>query len=111
MKKDIRVLHIDDNRLDRELVREALEDKGFHLAEATTRKEFEDIIGQEEFDIVLSDFNILGMTGLEVIDTLKKKKPALPVILVTGTGSEEVAVEALKKGAEDYVIKSAFQQL
>ena len=37
---------------------------------------------------------------------LKEKKPALPVILVTGTGSEEVAVEALKKGAEDYVIKS-----
>jgi len=106
MKTPIRVLQIDDNRLDRELVGDALADEGFHVVEASTRKELEALITKQEFDIVLSDFNILGLTGLDVIDIIKNLKPGLPVILVTGTGSEEVAVAALKKGAADYVIKS-----
>jgi len=107
MKTAIRVLHVDDNRLDRELVGDALEDDEFQIVEAGTRQEFETLITQQGFDIVLSDFNILDLTGLDVLDTIKQKQPDLPVILVTGTGSEEIAVEALKKGAADYVIKSA----
>jgi two-component system response regulator len=102
----IRILHIDDNRLDRELVKEFLSAPKYQISEAVTRKELEELLNTEDFDIVLSDFNILGLNGLEVIDIVKKLKPDLPVILVTGKSSEVVAVEALKKGAVDYVIKS-----
>ncbi len=103
-----RILHVDDNRFDRDLVRDTLEQaKGeFDLTWATTREEFEACIRQDNFDVVLSDFNILGFTGLEVLQTVSQHLPGVPVVILTGTGSEEVAVEALKRGAADYVIKS-----
>ena len=59
-----------------------------------------------DFDLVLSDFNILGFEGLQVLEAVRAKDPNLPVIIVTGTGSEEVAAEAIKRGAADYVIKT-----
>lgn len=46
---------------------------------------------------MLSDFNILGYEGLQVLETVHAKDPMLPVIIVTGTGSEEIAVEAMKR--------------
>jgi PAS domain S-box-containing protein len=104
----IRILYVDDSSFDRALVRDALEREaeGFSLTEAATREELEGVLATDgPFDLVLSDFNILGMTGLEVIRRVKDAFPTVPVILVTGTGSEEVAVKALKAGASDYVIK------
>lgn len=101
-----RILHIDDNRFDRELIQESLDETKFHISAVQTRSDLEKMLDRQDFDVVLSDFNILGLTGLEVIDIVVKNCPGLPVILVTGTGSEEIAVEALKKGAADYVIKS-----
>lgn len=108
MKTKIRVLYIDDYQLDRELVRDALEiEHGiFHITEAATYQEFEKFLSELCFDIVLSDFNIFGFNGLDVIDMVYKKNPDLPIIIVTGTGSEEIAVKAMKKGAVDYVIKT-----
>jgi len=103
-----RILYVDDYPLDRALVRDALvmEESGFELVEADSRQEFERLITYEDFDLVLSDFNILGFTGLQVLETVQKKSPDIPVIIVTGTGSEEIAAEAIKRGAADYVIKS-----
>ncbi len=109
MTEPIRVLYVDDNPLDRELVREALErdDGGFVLTESATRSEFESHLMAGQYDLILSDFNILGFEGLKVLETVQKVDPELPVVIVTGTGSEEVAVEAMKRGAADYVIKTA----
>jgi len=104
----IRILYVDDSAFDRALVRDALEREaeGFVLTEAATREELEEVLDSgARFDLVLSDFNILGMTGLEVVKRIHRIYPRVPVILVTGTGSEEVAVQALKAGASDYVIK------
>ncbi|MBI4493829.1 MAG: response regulator [Chloroflexi bacterium] len=111
MTPPIRVLYVDDSRFDRELVRDVLEREhgGFAVVEAQAREEFEARLGEGGFDLVLSDFNILGFDGLEVIDAVRARDPHLPVAIVTGTGSEEVAAEALKRGAEDYVIKTAQQ--
>jgi two-component system sensor histidine kinase UhpB len=108
MNNHVRVLYVDDYPLDRALVRDALvkEAHGFELFEATSREEFESLLGQGKYDIVLSDFNILGFEGLQVIEAVHRACPELPVIIVTGTGSEEIAVQALKQGASDYVIKS-----
>ncbi|MBI1281618.1 MAG: PAS domain-containing protein [Anaerolineaceae bacterium] len=104
----LRILHVDDNVLDRELVRDALEREvqAFILTVATSRKEFEDQLVTGNWDLILSDFNILGFEGLQVIDAVHRDNPSIPVILVTGTGSEEIAVEAMKRGAADYVIKT-----
>lgn len=104
----IRVLHVDDSSFDRDLVRDALmvAHSGFDLTVAAARQEFFDCIEQGTYDLVLSDFNILGFEGLQVIEEVQCRCPGVPVIIVTGTGSEEIAVQALKQGASDYVIKT-----
>lgn len=105
----LRILHVDDNVLDRELVRDALEldSNQFLVTAAASRQEFETQLVAGAYDVVLTDFNILGFEGLQVIDAVHHQNPSLPVILITGTGSEEVAVEAMKRGAADYVIKTS----
>ena len=109
MAAQTRILYVDDNAHDRALVRDALEqDNGeFSLTEASSRAEFEQQLANGSFDLVLSDFNILGFTGLQVLDAVRARHPRLPVVIVTGTGSEETGVEAMKRGAADYVIKTA----
>lgn len=106
MKKSIRVLYIDDNSADRERVRDSLKTEGISVTEAVDRNEFETLCFREEFDIVLSDIGVPGFSGLEIIDMVKTIKCDLPVLLVTGRGSEKMAVEAFKKGVADYVIKA-----
>lgn len=103
----IKILYIDDYDLDRELVRDALEKEssGFTVTEASNREDFETLLKTKDFDVVLSDFNIAGFEGLQVLDAVRAHDPRLPVIIVTGTGSEEIAVKSLKQGASDYVIK------
>ncbi|MDD5640840.1 MAG: response regulator [Syntrophales bacterium] len=106
--KPIRILYVDDNPLDRELVKDALEHEhdGFQVTEASSREEFEARLAEGGFDLVLSDFDILGFEGLQVIEAVKAGNPDLPVVIVTGTGSEEIAVRAIHSGAADYIIKS-----
>jgi PAS domain S-box-containing protein len=105
----LRILYVDDSILDRELVRDVLlkEKPGeYLLTETASREEFEAKLTYGKYDLVLSDFNILGFEGLQVLERVKQLDATLPVIIVTGTGDEEVAVEAMKRGAADYVIKS-----
>ncbi|MBU4319221.1 MAG: response regulator [Proteobacteria bacterium] len=107
MRDKIRILYIDDYELDRELVKDVLEKEhgGFSVTEASGKQDFEALLTSHEFDVVLSDFNIAGYEGLQVLESVHAYNPGLPVIVVTGTGSEEIAVTALKQGAADYVIK------
>lgn len=106
--RKIRVLCVEDEKYDRELIRFALEKESdkFVMTEATDRQTFERLLASEAFDIVITDFNILGFTGMEVIHEVKRRYPDLPIIVVTGTGSEEIAVRCLKEGVDDYVIKT-----
>jgi PAS domain S-box-containing protein len=108
MNRPVRILYVDDYPLDRDLVRDALEKEhgGFEVVEAASRVDFETALAQGGFDLILSDFNILGFEGLQVLETVQAKDSRLPVIIVTGTGSEEIAAEAIKRGAADYVLKT-----
>lgn len=108
MEELIRVLYVEDNTLDCDLVRDALEreSSGFKLRTASSRSEFEKELASGSYDVVLTDFNILGFNGLEVLDAVRARDASVPVIILTGTGTEEIAVEALRKGADDYVIKT-----
>ena len=103
-----RILDVDGYLRGRELVREALihAEQGFVLSEAASRQQFETLLNQGDYDLVLTDFNILGFDGLQVLDAVQARLPQAPVVIVTGTGNEEVAVEAMKRGVADYVIKS-----
>jgi PAS domain S-box-containing protein len=103
----VQILYVDDDPMDRKLVSESLKhEASFHLVEAKTPDEFAAQLAKQHVDVVLSDFNILGYDGLQVIKTVKETVPKVPVIIVTGTGSEEIAVEAMKQGAADYVLKN-----
>ncbi|MEW5870026.1 MAG: PAS domain S-box protein [Chloroflexota bacterium] len=104
----IYILYVDDSPLDRELILDALvrQQEGFRVTVAGSRLEFEAALAQDKFDLVLSDFNILGFDGLQVLEVVHGHDPDLPVIIVTGTGSEEIAVQALKRGVAEYVIKT-----
>ncbi len=108
VRAPLQILYVDDNPLDQQLVRHALEREhgGFRLTEATSREDFEQRLNDGPFDLILSDFNILGYQGLQLLDAVNALYPGVPVIIVTGTGSEETGVEALKRGAADYVIKT-----
>lgn len=106
--QSVRILYVDDSLFDRELVRDSLvmEHGGFQITEASSRAEFESALAREQFDLVLSDFHVRGFGGLDVIEIVRQRDPNVPVIIVTGTGSEQEAVEAMKLGAADYVLKT-----
>ena len=108
MPQSVRLLHVEDSPFDRDLVRDALtiEHSGFIVTSVSSRAEFETALKNKAFDVILTDFNILGFEGLEVIEAARIHYPGVPVIVLTGTGSEEIAVTALQSGASDYVIKT-----
>ncbi len=102
------ILYVHDSKFDRDLVRHVLEvEHGhFRITEAATKQEFEARLAEGSYDLILTDFNILGYEGFEVLETVRAHDARLPVVIVTGTGSEEVAVEAMRRGVTDYVIKT-----
>ncbi len=107
----VRVLYVDDSVFDRELVRDSLEKEhgGFLVTEASSREEFEARLAEADYDVVLSDFETRGFVGQDVIEIVRETYPNLPVVIVASTGSEQEAVQAMKRGAADYVIKTSEQ--
>jgi diguanylate cyclase (GGDEF)-like protein/PAS domain S-box-containing protein len=103
-----RVLLVDDNPDDRALVERELR-KEFPDAQTfqvSTPGQLEAAIATPGLDLVITDFHLRWSTGLEVLKRIRAKSPDLPVIMFTGTGTEEVAVEAMRLGLADYVTKS-----
>jgi len=107
MNNRISILHIDDSLMDIELIRDVLEKErtDFTVQAVRNQHDFELSMRKKDYDIVLTDFNILGFDALGILKIVQEYNSDLPVIVVTGTGSEEIAVEAMKRGAADYVIK------
>lgn len=106
MDKSIRVLHVEDDPADRERVRRVLIGVGgFEVVEATRAKEFERLLADGEWDCVLTDIQLSGYTGLDVLDRVNAMELGIPVVFLASGGAEEVAVEAMKRGAADYVLK------
>ena len=107
MKEKIDILLIDDNKMDQALILETLRDSdlNFELTTVDNYEDFLQLIKNNKFDLILSDINIRGVSGLDILQLVKAKVPDLPLIFVTGTGTEEIAAEAIKQGAYDYVLK------
>ena len=109
----LRILHLEDNPTDAELMRGMLEAAGVDCAirRVETREAFQSALEREQFDLVISDFTLPSFDGLSALTICRHKKPELPFIFVSGTIGEDAAVESLKRGATDYVIKDRLSRL
>ena len=109
----MRILHVEDNQLDAELVRHMLsaEWPGCSIDVVATREEFLRSLSAGGYDLVLSDFQLPGFNGLEALELVRTHTPEVPFIFFSGTIGEERAIEAVRAGAADYVIKDRMQRL
>ena len=100
-----RVLVVDDEKLIRWSMRENLERAGYHVVEAGDGEEALRILDAEGADLVLLDVRLPGKSGLKVLEYINAHHPQTPAILMTAYSSVEEAVEAMKCGAFDYLVK------
>ncbi len=108
MTKGLRVLIVDDNPNDRRLAARALaaEFGGIELSEAIDAESLTKALERGAFDAVVTDYRLRWTTGLDVLSVVKERYPSVPVVMFTGTGTEDVAVAAMKSGLDDYVVKT-----
>jgi PAS domain S-box-containing protein len=109
----MRILHIEDNLEDAELVKELL-DAEWPRCEVhviSKRSELVDRLGKTPYDLVLSDFSLGAFTGLDALRLVRERHPDTPFVFLSGTIGEDRAIEALKAGAQDYVIKDRMKRL
>ncbi len=104
----LRVLVLDDNPYDRQLTLRELrkEFPDVEAGEPLDDAEFREALANATFDIVVTDFNLKWSNGVDIVRAVKEARPHCPVIMFTATGTQEVAVAAMKAGLDDYVIKS-----
>jgi len=109
----LRVLHVEDNELDAELVAAALRRGGFSASVSVvqTEPEFEQQLRLHRPDIVLADYNLPQWKGMEALDVLQRVGADIPLILVSGALGDVTAVECIKRGATDYVLKDGLARL
>ena len=107
MKSPLRILHLEDNPNDAELIQAVLETEGIpcHVTRVETQAEFFASLEQGGYDIILADYTLPSFDGLSALKIALEKCPDVPFIFVSGTLGEEVAIEALKIGATDYLLK------
>ncbi|MBW4450351.1 MAG: response regulator [Spirirestis rafaelensis WJT71-NPBG6] len=101
-------LLIDDDQSDRILTTRELnrEFPDLRITEIAKESDLEPILASNRFDLVITDYQLRWSTGLVTLRKIKSRYPDCPVIMFTNTGSEEIAVEAMKAGLDDYIIKS-----
>lgn len=104
----LRVVVVDDNADDRALATRALAGRFPEIAilEVADAQGFDEALDADRFDALVTDYQLRWGTGLEVLRRVKARYPEVPVIMFTATGTQEVAVEAMREGLSDYVIKS-----
>lgn len=99
------ILVVDDSAVDRIRVEKLLGKVGVRVQTAASGREALDFLTREPADLVLTDMQMPEIDGLQLVEEIRSKHPAIPVILMTAHGSEEIAVTALQKGAASYVPK------
>ena len=102
------VLIVDDSPVDRRLASAIVDRrKGYHAITAADGHEALERIDRDSPTIVVTDLQMAGMNGLELVEEIRKLHPGIPVLLMTAYGSEDIAMQALRAGAANYVPKKA----
>ncbi len=99
------ILVVDDDAAHRTMLRTLLGGWGYAAAEADDGQGAIALVKERSFDLILMDVRMLKVSGIEALETIKAYNPSIPVIIMTAYSSVEAAVEALKKGAYDYLTK------
>lgn len=113
MNSILKILHLEDNRNDVELIRATIISQGIdvEITVSDNRSGFIDALEKRNYDLILADYTLPSFDGLSALDIVREKFAHLPFIFVTGTMGEEKAVETLKRGATDYVMKNNLSRL
>ncbi len=109
----LRILSLEDVAYDVELMERELRKASidYELKRVDTKEAFLAALAEFQPDIILADYSLPQFSALEALQLLNERKNAVPVILVTGSHSEEAAVECMKEGAEDYILKASLTRL
>jgi DNA-binding NtrC family response regulator len=99
------ILIVDDEPIVRESIRDWLKDAGYQVATAESGEEALEMIEKQDFGVVVLDVRLPGKTGVRVLKEIKGLKPQIKSIIITAYPSAELAAEAIKLGAVDYLIK------
>jgi len=112
-REPLHVLFVEDRPSDVELSLLELRSAGFDVTSDTvdTRAEFETKLRAGKYDVVLSDYRLQGWVGMDALDLMRSSGRNIPFILVTGSLGDEAAVDCVKRGAADYVIKDHLSRL
>ncbi|HET9300519.1 MAG TPA: PAS domain S-box protein, partial [Candidatus Polarisedimenticolaceae bacterium] len=107
MDQTLRILHLEDDPDDATLIHRRLEAEGLSVAVRHVQdlESFRSALAGNDFDLVLSDFRLGSATGLDALEVRRQLRPDVPFIFVSGALGEERAVETLRNGATDYVLK------
>src|ERR687893_2141095 len=111
--KALRILNLEDSPLDAELVLTTLNDGGVEceILRVQTRADFAAALESGEVDLILADYSLPSFDGLSALEVAQEIRPEVPFVLVSGALGEERAIEALKSGATDYVLKQRLERL
>jgi two-component system cell cycle sensor histidine kinase/response regulator CckA len=113
MKSSLRILHLEDNPFDAEIVSATLAADAIdcELVRVETREQFVSAIERECFDLILADCTLPSFDGMSALEIVRETCPETPFIFISGWLGEEVAIETLKSGATDYVLKNRMSRL
>jgi DNA-binding NtrC family response regulator len=103
--ESFRILIVDDNREIRTILEEYLKEEGYVAEGAGDGKEALEKHHETPYDLIITDLNMPGMTGIELIKEVGKGEDATEFIIITGYASLDTAIEAVKAGAFDYIVK------
>ncbi len=106
MKKQS-ILYLEDNKMDVEIVESYLDEANieYELTNVDNRSDFISALGKKQFDIILLDYSLPSFDGLSALAIIKKSYPDIPAMMISGTLGEEQAIETIKAGAIDYILK------
>src|SRR4026209_90105 len=99
------LLFIDDEATLRRLMAERLTERGFEVVEADSGERALELLDQFAFDIVITDLRLPGIDGSRVIEAARERYPGIVAIVITGFGTVKDAVDAIKRGASDFIAK------
>jgi DNA-binding response OmpR family regulator len=100
-----RVLVVDDEPSVREMLSDFLEMNNFICMQADNGESAVDVTKREKFDLIIMDVRMPGVSGIDALREIKRQAPGQPVVMVTAVSEVETAVEAMRLGANDYVMK------